>query len=330
MKFNASIFASAGIAAVLAACGGSGDSAPSSGATKTVAITAANQSDVARAAVNGGFSLALVQNEASNGGTASATATVAVERALQHALRDAVGQRRSVASASAHPDTGSSQTDPCGVSGTLTSAWNDVDNNSQLTAGDVLTASFQQCQDTPTLLISGALSITLTGTPTATQFAANAVLQNVVVVYAGVSYTMAGSVALAEVDTDTLSSSDFTVGTSGLTVTIASTGYSDSIAFDAGMRVSSSFLAGASSVTMTGSFVAQSIGGRATISTPQALSTQAGATYPSQGQVLIAGASGSTLLATVLNATQVQLQVDANGDGTIDGTTVVTWASLIP
>jgi hypothetical protein len=57
---------------------------------------------------------------------------------------------------------------------------------------------------------------------------------------------------------------------------------------------------------------------------------QAADAYPSQGQLLITGASGSTLLVTALNSTQVQLQVDANGDGTVDSTTTATWASLIP
>jgi hypothetical protein len=141
---------------------------------------------------------------------------------------------------------------------------------------------------------------------------------------------MNGAVALDEVDTGTISSSTFTVGAAGLTVGIASTGYSDSLAFDSGLVVASSFLAGGSTLTMSGSFVAQSIGGRVTVSTPQALHQQTGDTYPSQGQVLITGAGGSTLVATVLDATQVQLRVDANGDGTVDGTTTTTWAALIP
>ena len=329
MKFHASICAAA-VAALLSACGGSGDSPPPSSGTQGVAITSSNQSAVARATVNGGFSLALVQDETSNGATASPNSTVVAERLLEHVLRAAVNQRKSVASASAHPDTGSSETEPCGVSGTLTSTWNDVDNNSQLSAGDILTANFQQCQDTPTLSVNGTVTITLTGTPTESQFTGNAVFASVVAVYGGVTYTLNGAVAVNEVDTDTLSDSSFTVASTGLTVGIASTGYSDSIAFDSGMVAASSFLAGSSSLTLTGSFTSQSLGGRVTISTPHALLQQNGDAYPSQGSVLITGASGSTLLVTALNTTQVQLQVDANGDGTVDSTTTTTWTALIP
>ena len=329
MKFHASVCAVA-VAAALSACGGSGDSPPPSSGTQSVAITSANQSAVARAAVNGGFSLALVQNETSNGATTSPNSTVVAERLLQHVLRAAVNQRKSIASATAHPDTGSSETDPCGVSGTLTSTWNDVDNNNQLSAGDILTANFQQCQDTPTLSVNGTVTITLTGTPTESQFTGNAVFASVVAVYGGVSYTLDGAVAVSETDTDTLSDSSFTVAGTGLTVGIASTGYSDSIAFDSGMVAASSFLAGSSSLTLTGSFTSQSLGGRVTISTPHALMQQNGDAFPSQGSVLIAGASGSTLLVTALNTTQVQLQVDANGDGTVDSTTTTTWTALIP
>jgi hypothetical protein len=329
MQFHASICAAA-VAALLSACGGSGDSPPPGSGTQSVAITAANQSTVARATVNGGFSLALVQDETSNGATTSPNSTVVAERLLQHVLRAAVSQRKSIASASAHPETGSSETDPCGVSGTLTSNWNDVDNNSQLSAGDILTANFQQCQDTPTLSVNGTLTITLTGTPTESQFTGNAVFASVVAVYGGVTYTLNGAVAVNEVDTDTLSDSSFTVASTGLTVGIASTGYSDSIAFDSGMVAASSFLAGSSSLTLNGSFTSQSLGGRVTISTPHALMQQNGDAYPSQGSVLITGASGSTLLVTALNTTQVQLQVDANGDGTVDGTTTTTWTALIP
>ena len=249
---------------------------------------------------------------------------------IQRMVDKAVAQRRGIASASAHPAASTTSTDPCDISGSIATVWNDVDNSGQLSAGDVITATFQQCEDSTALTINGTLTITLTGTPASTQFAGNAVFQNVVAAYTGVTYTINGNTTVSETDSDTLSSSSFTVGAAGLTVTIAATGYSDSIAFDSGMVAASSFLAGTNTLTLTGSFVSQSIGGRVTIATPHALVQQAADAYPSQGQVLITGASGSTLLATALNSTQVQLQVDANGDGTVDGTTTVTWASLIP
>ena len=330
MKSTLSVLAAVSTLALLSACGGSGDSAPPPAGTQAVAITSTNQASVARATVNGGLSLGLIQNETSNGAAVSPGSAVVAEHVLQRALNAAMNPRRSVATTTAQPATGSSSTDPCGVSGTLASTWNDVDNNSQLSAGDILTANFQHCQDTSTLAVNGLVTITLSGTPTEQQFSATAAFQSVAVVYGGITYTINGTVSLSEVDTATISSSTFAIGSAGLTVAIASASYSDSITFDSGFVAASTFLAGTSSLTVTGSFVSQSIGGRVTIATPQALIEQPGDIEPRQGQVLITGASGSTLLATVLNTTQVQLQVDANGDGTIDGTTTVAWSALLP
>ena len=330
MKSTLSILATVSTLALLSACGSSGDSAPPPTGTQAVAITATNQASVARATVNGGLSLGLVQNETTNGAAVSPGSAAVAQHVLQRALTNALNQRKSIASTTAQPAAGSSGTDACGVSGTLMSTWNDVDNNSQLSAGDILTANFQHCQDTSTLSVNGLVTITLTGTPTEQQFSANASFQSVAVVYGGITYTINGSVALSETDTSTISSSTFTIGSAGLTVAIASASYSDSITFDPGFVSASTFLAGTSSLTVTGSFVSQSIGGRVTIATPQALVEQPGDLEPRQGQVRITGATGSTLLATVLNTSQVQLQVDANGDGTIDGTTTVAWSALLP
>jgi hypothetical protein len=332
LKFHASVFAAA-VAALLSACGGgssdNASAAPTTGA-QSVAITSVNQTSVARATVNAAFSLGLVQNESPSGGTSAAASSGATSRMIQRVLDKAVAQRRGIATASAHPAAITSSTAPCDISGSIATSVNDADNSGQLSAGDVITATFQQCEDSTALTINGTLTITLTGTPASTQFAGNAVFQNVVASYTGVTYTINGNTAISETDTDTLSSSTFTVGAAGLTVATAATGYADSITFDAGLVAASSFIAGTNTLTLTGSFVSQSIGGRVTIATPHGLVQQAADAYPSQGQLLITGASGSTLLVTALNSTQVQLQVDANGDGTVDSTTTATWASLIP
>ena len=328
MKSTLSLFAAVSTLALLAACGGSGDPTSHTG-DGPVAISAANQSGVARATVNGGLSVALVQNAAGSSGSAPGT-LAAADGMLRRALGDAAARRKAIASASAHPAGTSTDTANCVVGGTITTTWNDHDNDGLLSNGDVLTASFQQCRQSSSLSFNGSLVITLTGTPSAMSFKADAAFQNVTVVYGGVTATIKGGVALDEVDTDTISSLTFTVGNGGLEETVSSTSYSDSIVFDSGTVVASSYLAGTSSVTLNGSFFAQSIGGSVTIATQQPLYQQASDAYPSGGQVLVTGAGGSKLLATVLDATQVQLQLDANGDGTYETTSTVAWSTLLP
>jgi hypothetical protein len=333
MKFAPSIVVSAAALALLSACGG-GDSATPPDDTQSVAISSSNQSAVARATINAGLSVASTQGSV---GVASPTGVLSRAHALDVVVKRALSAttiaRKGIAGANAHATAASSQTTACGVSGSFTSTFDDRDGNGMLSSGDVLTATFSQCQETPSLAISsGTVVITLTANPDGMVFDANGTFQDVVVADNGVSSTLSGAAAVQETDGDTLSGVQFTVGTGGLTVVVASTNYNDTIAFDPGMVIETSEVGGNSVVssTMSGSFTASSIGGRVTIATPVALMQKLSDAYPSSGEVRATGASGSTLLATVLSDTQVQLQLDANGDGTYDSTTTVAWSTLVP
>lgn len=336
MKSTLSVLVAASTLACLSACGGGGgdDSRTSPAPLGPVAITSTNESGVARASVNGGLSVSLAQGALGSGAAPSSVTghAHAVGVALQRALQAALRQRTTIASASAHPAAVSTNVSNCGVSGSLTLAVNDKDSNGQLSGGDVLTATFAQCKESATLAVSGTLVITLTGTPTDTQFSASAQFQSLSVQDSGVASTLAGSVAITETDTTTLSDTTITVGSGGLSAAMSSPGYSDGVIFDAGMVIATHVSAPAAtfSVSMAGSFTSQSIGGRVTVATPVALSQAFADTYPSHGQLRISGASGSTLLLTVLDATQVELKLDANGDNSFESTSTVAWATLIP
>jgi hypothetical protein len=334
LKSNLPLVFAAATLAFLAACGGGGDSATAP-TTKTVAISSSNQADVARATVNGGLAVSFTQGAVGVTPAAAAgvpTRTQGFGLALQRVLAVATRQRKGIAGASVHPAAASTNSTPCGVGGTLTSTFDDRDGNGVLSKGDVLTATFAQCQDTTSLSLNGAVAITLTGNPSGMVFDASAVFQNVVVVDNGVSSTISGTVSVNETDGTTLTETRFTVGSGGFAVAIASANYNDALAFESGMVITTSQVGGNSSTSLTlaGSFTASSIGGRVTIATPVPLIQGPADVYPTTGQVRITGAAGSTLLATVLDATQVQLQLDANGDGTYESTTTVAWSTLVP
>ena len=334
MKSNLSVLLAGSTLALLCACGGGGDSTPTPPSKAPVAITSANQSDVARASVNGGLAVSLAQGALGSGATPAGVTSRshALGLTMQRALQLATSQRMAIAGASAHPATVSTDVSNCDVSGSMTIEVNDKDSNSRLSNGDVLTATFAQCKESATLSVSGTVVITIAGTPTDTQFAASAQFQGLTVQDSGVTSTLAGTVAISESDTSTLSDTTITVGNDGLSATMASSGYNDAVVFESGMVISTNVSGTTStfSVSMAGSFTAQSIGGRVTIATPVALSQGFGDTYPSRGQVRITGASGSTLLATVLSDTQVELKLDANGDNTFESTSTVAWSTLIP
>jgi len=332
MKSSLSILVSSTMLAVLAACGGGGGDSSSNPAGNKVTITSANQNQVVRASVNAGLSVSMAQGRAGGASPASvADRTHALGAVLERAMTAAQGSRKGIAGATVHPSVSASDTEPCGVSGSLTVSVDDRDGNNALSSGDVISVSFAQCKDSATSSLNGAISITLTGTPTATQISANANFQNVVVVEDGVTSTIAGNVTVAENDTALDTVTTLNVGSGGLTASTSSSGYNDSVSFASGFVIlTDEATSGAStSVSLSGTMSAQSLGGSITISTPQALVQLSTDNYPSAGQVIVTGATGSAVRATVLDNTQVRVELDANGDGTYESTATVAWTTLI-
>src|SRR5204863_4202798 len=118
------------------------------------------------------------------------------------------------------------------------------------------------------------------------------------------------------------------VGAGGLGVSATAPGYSDSIVYESGMQIATSAtltLPSTSTVTLNGSFTATSLNGRVTVATVQPVSELSTDLYPYAGQIIVTGAAGSRLRITVIDATQVQLELDTNGDGIYEASTTVPW-----
>ena len=331
MKKSIPTFVLAVIAtAALSACGGdSGDSntSPSSPA----AISSSNQESVAHAAVVGGLSIAQVQS-ASSGGTL-ATASSALGRV--HSLFAGGQARRFVASAmaaSARPAAVSTDTEPCAFAGTITSTFDDRDGNNVLSVGDVITVAFSQCSDQTGSSIDGTMTITTTSVTSDTQFAATVGLAHLTAVNGALTAALDGAMSLAELDTETQSQTTLSVGTSGLTATIASSSYNDTITYAQGFTVAETddSTSGSSTATISGTLSATSIGGTVTLATPQPVVAFFDDDFASSGQLSVTGANGSKLLLTVIDATQVREQLDANGDGAYESDTTELWTTLVP
>lgn len=327
MKSTLSILVAASALAALTACGGDSGDGPAT--ESKVAITSSNQSAVVRASLNGGVAASIAQGTL--GGDTS-SGTLAARSALQRALGAAMTGRKGILSAGVHPTAVQTSTDQCGVSGTITTTFDDKDGNNQVTNGDVLTVTFAQCKDSPTSTLNGALTVAVTGTPSASGFDGNAQFQSLSVVTNGVTSNINGALTVHEVDGTTLSTTSLTVGTGGLTIGVTSSAYNDNVTFASGFVITSSQM-GANqqiSTTYAGTLTASSIGGAVTVATQVPLITNMSDTYPNNGVIKITGSSGSTVLATVLSNTQVQLQIDANGDGTYEGSSTVAWSTLLP
>jgi len=230
-----------------------------------------------------------------------------------------------------------SSTASCAAGGTLTTSFDDRDNSGALSAGDVLSLIYSACKDTSTESANGTLAFTIasasssgSGTSATVQFSGNLDFQQFAATSGTSTATINGSVVMSAAITSTSLQMSLTVGASGLTIASTGTGYSDSITYDPNMQITLTATTSplSSVVALNGSFTTSSIGGRVTVATVQPITQLGSDAYPSSGQVVVTGASGSKLRITVLSSTQVRLELDANGDGTYETTTDLTWANL--
>jgi len=332
MKSSLSTVIAASALALLSACGGGGgDSAPAP--SQKVAITSANQNNVVRAGVNGALAVSLTQgNFGSTPAAAAAARTRALDIVLQRALASVQAQRKGIASASVRPAATSGDVTNCGISGTLASTFDDKDGNGVISKGDVLTATFAQCKESASLAINGVLSITVTSNPTDTQLAASANFQNIVVTFEQLASTISGTLAIGVVDNATTSTSTLSAGAGGLNVSLVSSTWNESVSYASGFVIATSEVTATQvdSLSLSGTLTAQSLGGTLSIATTLPLTQGPSDEYPSAGQVVISGASGSAVRVTAISDTQVSVELDANGDGTYESSQTVAWGTLVP
>jgi hypothetical protein len=330
MKSTPSFVLAALSAALLAGCGGSGgDDSGGTSQPTAVAINSGNQTDVARATVAGGMTVALAGGGANNATGGAAAARVAALGRAAIASFGRVG-RESIAGAGRHAAGSSSSTDNCGVSGSITSTFNDNDGNGAMSVGDSVTIVYNACHDTATSSVSGTVSVTVTSVSGST-FSATANVQNVQATDQGLSSTVNGQFTISDNETATQDDETLTIGSNGLTVSVQSTSFTDTLTFASGMHIETVYdnASGDTRLSLNGGMSSNKLAGSLTLTTVQPVVQLAADAYPSSGQVRAVGANGSALLMTVLNTTQVQLQLDADGNGSYEATSTANWSTLI-
>jgi hypothetical protein len=330
----------------LAGCGGGGSagvSAPAS-AAPTVTITAANQAAVTRSMFNGGQAFGQSQPFAVAGGAAAqsiGSASVALRTGLlqsvvRRSLVAALAPRHSARIASAtRAAATTSSTDPCSLSGSITTTVNDADNSQSLSSGDVLTLTFSQCQDSLDDVVSGGMVFTI-GSVTSekddsVQFSGTLAFGQLIESSGSSVTDIEGTVGVVAAITSNSFQIAVTVGASALKVTSTAPGYLDTIVYDPGMQLTVTATDGTvpeSDVRLDGSFTASSIGGRIKVATLLPLRQLGGEADPRSGQVVVTGAAGTQLRVSVLNATSVQLDLDADGDGAYERSGVFAWTTI--
>ncbi len=84
------------------------------------------------------------------------------------------------------------------------------------------------------------------------------------------------------------------------------------------------------SFTVSGVIASEDLSGNVTVNTQAAFVRNFTDAYPHRGALLIEGAGGSSVLFTVLDNANVQFEVDANGDGSIDEIITTIWQEALP
>jgi hypothetical protein len=317
---------------LVSACGGGGGDGGSPAPAASVAITSANQQQVARAAASSVTSLAstgVLGGVASSSG-ASAARLPGLSRQVALALGTA---RASALSARARLLETASEQINCSAGGTITLTLT-YSNASQFTPGDTLGLTFDNCQTTATDNTNGTMSIAMSSyaqTAVGENFAGTMSL-NLTVTEGDRTSAVSGSVSANYADLSATSSRlDLAVGSSGLTASVTTAGGTpETIGYVSGFTISETDTSTSSSVTVNGSIDSSRLAGRITLQTATPIVQLAADAYPSSGALRVTGASGSALLLTVQSATALQVQLDANGDGTFEATATYTWAQVLP
>lgn len=218
----------------------------------------------------------------------------------------------------------------CTGGGNVSVSWNDADNDSDLSAGDSFSLTFNSCIEEG-IILNGGMSLTgltLYGDPdivAAWSLGATVSFSSFQASFAGDTATLNGDISLRaetsngiNVETE-LSGNSLSLQENGRTTTLRSFSY----AFIEDLNTLQYTL------TASGSLQSSRLGGTVTFSTPNLLTGQnIAVNWPTSGSMKITGANSSSVTLTVLGGDDVRLDVDSDGDGLADDTIFSTWTAL--
>lgn len=211
--------------------------------------------------------------------------------------------------------------------------WDDADNSLVISTGDTFDIEFAECflADTETTF-DGSMSLTnlvVTGDPF-NQFAPWGLaltigLGVIATDSSGVAF-IAGGLALDLTSEDNVTV-DLSIAAGSVSLSLTTSMFLDETLSDYILTETLDLNTLAQVVSTSGNFASESLEGAVTFETLQDFVIMAD-DNPSAGQLLISD-STSSVLVTVLDNINVQLDVDIDLDGTIDRTIVVTWTELV-
>jgi hypothetical protein len=219
-------------------------------------------------------------------------------------------------------------TEPCIVSGTVRFSGN-VANPDTLSTGDSISATFSNCNDGDGEVVTGGLRLVVlqyAGDLLSDQFSlrADATFTNLRVTVAGETF---GADGLARIELDTLSlPNTSSISGAGVTATIGS---DRRTLADFAIDVVANPLPVPSTTQVSGTGTLQSNGFSGFVDFVTIFPLQAaGSSYPGSGEVEILGAGNARIRVVILDATNVEVRLDLDGNGSAEEVIATTWAAL--
>ena len=217
----------------------------------------------------------------------------------------------------------------CAVSGSATVSGDIADPNT-LTAGDTISLRFNNCNEGDGQLVNGSLTLTIdtvSGDLNSEFFALGVSLDfnSLSVLEAGETTSVHGSLSMLldstayPVTTASLSSPSLSVTSGSQSANLSN--YSTTVTLDESSQPP------AFSVTSSGRIGLPDLGGAVTYSVREPF-TGFGDSDPQAGVLFVRGANNASITMTVLSDTQVQLEMDYDGNGSVDETVILTWVEF--
>ena len=220
--------------------------------------------------------------------------------------------------------------EPCDVAGTV-DVTIDVANPLTLTAGDEFRFEFDACDDGSGAVVNGGVVMTVTvfeGDVASGLYrlGISAALNAFQITEGGETSGASGTITF-EIDTTMSPLTTLTLSTSALTTT--SNGTSETVTnLSITISEDQSMFPTAISVETSFRLSSPSIDGDVNVSTSVALQSS-GEGFPFAGEIQISAANNATIVLIALDGNMVRLEIDLDGDGSLDETVDTTWEDLL-
>jgi hypothetical protein len=314
---------------------------PAPSATTPTAITSTNQTALAKEVLSG---LSGRQDSIDRATTVLGAEQINATPNLNRAIDFTLKQVTQIANSQVATGALATETIACGKSGNITNVFNADTKSYTITANN--------CIETDGSTTNGSMSFVFSGsipkgarlestTPYSASFSVN--YQNIVLTDSGFI-----NGAPANIEEKLNGSSSFSITSTGaytrnVSLSIPLLAASATVTTGGTSKTATQVIENQSFVngtSRTGTYSyneAASISGKVSsginnqsisLATNQPFVTRSVDVYPSSGQITVTGNQNSKIRLTALSNSQARLELDANGDGTYEGSQTISWASL--